>query len=164
MLYPTHTPHLTPTPTPEGMLSRTLDVDAHSVALRGKLRQTDVYLEVGDSVSIRYLYGTWRIGGDSQQPTDADGYVGRTGERAAALVGGAPDKCKILSSAPYGSLIGRIGDSGQMFLIGNSLDFESSADGLLYVGINYVDHNARIGCPYGDSGEIAISVSVIPHP
>jgi hypothetical protein len=163
---PTLTPSPAHTPTPEGMVSQTIAVPDNAYV--GGWYQTDMYLKQGDKVSIRYLSGKWWIGQDiqgqwsSQEPTDANGYAGRDGERATALVGGSPDRCKVLSEAPYGSLIGRVGDPGPSFLVGNSLEFESPADGLLYLGINYVNHNFKTNCPYGDDGEITVSVTVIP--
>jgi len=78
------------------------------------------------------------------------------------LVGDNPDRCHPLVSAPFGSLIGRIGKNGALFLIGNNKEFVAQDNGLLYLRINYSDHNQVTGCPYGDGGVITVRVMIAP--
>jgi len=41
-----------------------------------------------------------------------------------------------LDGAPFGALIGKIGDEGESFLIGDDISFEAEVDGRLYLAIN----------------------------
>lgn len=130
--------------------------------------ETGLYIQAGDRVQISYASGQWWIGQilngswQSQTPTDANGYVGREGERVKALLGDSPDRCRALVSAPFGSLIGRIGPNGALFSIGESADFIAQESGILYLSINYLDHNRVTGCPYGSGGVITVRVVITP--
>lgn len=156
-----------PTNTPVGMTNQVFQVKGET-ATWGPL-ETGIYTQAGDRVQINYVSGEWWIGqrlqggSQSQAPTDANGYTGRTGDKAIALVGDDPNRCRPLISAPFGSLIGSIGKSGALFLIGNSKEFVAQDSGLLYLRINYSDHNKVTGCPYGDGGVIDVRVIVTPH-
>jgi hypothetical protein len=48
---------------------------------------------------------------------------------------GAPPPCA-LDGAPYGALVGRVGPSGNAFLIGGAASFTSPASGMLYLAVN----------------------------
>ena len=48
---------------------------------------------------------------------------------------GAPPPCA-LDHAPYGALVGRVGPSGEPFLIGGAPMFEAPASGFLYLVVN----------------------------
>jgi hypothetical protein len=177
--YPTQTLYPTsviPTPlpvtlTPIGMTNQVVQVNGKTAL--GQPFQTGIYIQAGDIVQINYVSGQWYIGqninGDwtSQSPTDANGYTGREGDRVASLLIDAirtnPNACRPLLSAPFGSLIGRIGDTGGLFYIGNSYEFTAQDSGVLYLLINYWDHNHVIDCPYGDGGEISVRVNITPH-
>jgi hypothetical protein len=155
---------------PIGMVDETYSVSAYDTAL-GSSFNTGVYIQSGDRVKIKYSSGEWWIGqgsscngyGDPQTATDATGYVGRDGERVESLIGcDNPNICRPLTSAPWGSLLGTIGEKGSLFHIGNELEFVSETNGILYLRINYFNHNAVTGCPYGDGGSISVSVNVTP--
>ena len=156
--------------TPMGMVNETYSINAYKTAL-GNASNTGVYIQSGDKVVIEYLYGEWWIGqgtncnghGDAQTPTDATGYVDREGDRVEALIGcNNPNICRPLSSAPWGSSLGMIGESGSLFYIGDEIEFVAQTSGILYLRINYYNHNAVTGCPYGDGGVITVSVNVTP--
>jgi len=156
--------------TPIGMINETYNVGAYETAL-GSSYNTGVYILSGDKVKIKYSSGEWWIGqgtscngyGDSQIPTDAAGYTGREGDRVEALIGCRnPNICRPLTSAPWGSLLGMIGENGSLFHIGNEFEFVSETTGILYLRINYYNHNAVTGCPYGDGGKVSVSVSITP--
>ena len=177
--YSTQTPYPTsviPTPlpatsTPIGMTNQAVQVNGTTAM--GWPFQTGIYIQAGDRVQINYISGQWYIGqninGDwtSQTPTDANGYTGRDGDRVASLLIDAirtdPNACRPLLSAPFGSLIGRISETGGLFYIGNSYDSTAQYSGVLYLLINYWDHNKVIDCPYGDGGEISVRVNITPH-
>jgi hypothetical protein len=142
----------------------------------GEFDETDSgqYIQAGDHVTVTYISGQWWIGkstssscngyGDRQTPTDANGYVDRDGERVAAqIICGNPNQCRPLTSAPWGSLLGRIGKSGALFTIGSNGDFIAQDSGLLYFRMNYSNHNDVTGCPYGDGGNITVRVSFLPE-
>lgn len=60
-----------------------------------------------------------------------------------------------IPSAPLASLIGKIGENGPPFLIGDSRGFVASADGNLFLGINEIDGH------HGDNvGSLQVSVSL----
>ena len=152
------------------MESETFEVDAYRTAL-GQSANTGVYIQAGDSVAINYLYGQWWIGqstkcngtGDAQTPTTAAGYLGRDGDRVEALIGcDNPNKCRPLTGAPWGSLLGSIGDNGALFHIGEQLSFTAQNSGILHLRINYFNHNAITGCPYGDGGKVTVGINVTP--
>lgn len=169
---PSATPTTTNTNTPQPLVNEVHTVDAYRTAL-GQSYSTGIYIQAGDRVHITYLNGQWWIGegasngsdcdgfGNSQTPTDAGGYAGRDGERVAAMIGcGNPDICRPLHTAPWGSLLGVVGENGAMFAIGNELDFVVQDSGILYLRINYYNHNAVTGCPYGDGGNVTARVIV----
>lgn len=134
---------------------------------------SDQYVQTGDLVSVTYISGEWWIGkstsscngnGEEQTPTDANGYLDRDGERVAAQINcDNPNKCRPLPSAPWGGLLGRIGKNGALFYIGNQLEFVAQDSGLLYLRMNYSNHNDVTGCPYGDGGKITVRVKVTPQ-
>ncbi len=166
----TPSPEISITYTPVGMVNENHKVNAYETAL-GNPYNTGIYLQSGDKVLIEYLYGEWWIGqgsncngfGDSQSPTDANGYLDRDGERVEALIGcDNPNRCRPLSSAPWGSLLGMIGENGSFFHVGARTEFVAPTSGILFLTINYFNHNAVTGCPYGDGGDVNVSVSVTP--
>ena len=167
-LAPPPTPLPTATPAPTFLVNETHLVDAYRTAL-GSSSNTGVFIQAGDIVSIKYLYGEWWIGqstscsgyGSEQTPTDADGYLGRDGDRVEQLIGCSnPNMCRPMSSAAWGSLLGSIGENGALFPIGKELSFTAQTSGILYLRINYFNHNAVTGCPYGDGGNITVNVTV----
>jgi hypothetical protein len=174
--YPTHTPFETsfvvtskpnPTNTPDGTASQVFKVEGETA--KWKPLQTGIFIQSGDLVQISYISGEWWIGQDlnnswqSQTPTDANGYTGRDADRVKSLLGiENPDRCRPLLSAPFGSLIGSIGENGALFLIGNNAEFTAQDSGILYLRINYLDHNRETNCPYGDGGEISVRVAITP--
>ncbi len=182
----TNTPNPTSTPrstnTPDGSITETHTIsgeesdtiDSDGIGASDKSwYSTGIYIQSGDKVSIQYLSGQWWIGkaGDGewveQDPTDANGYTGRDSDRVIAqMAADNPDICQELSSAPIGSLIGRIEKNGA-FYVGNDLEFTASETGILFLRINY---NSRIKyvfnyageCPPTNGGQITVRVSVIP--
>lgn len=186
---PTQTPRPTdtavplPTNTPQGMVDQVLTVDGEEsntetgeglVADPDSWYSTGVYVQEGDRLSIEYLGGEWWIGklGDDefipQSPTDAGGYTGREEDRVVAEMQASDvDNCYTLRSAPIGSLIGKIGESGPVFFVGNSFDQTANLTGILFLRINY---NSRVGyafhslghCPASNGGQISVRVRVIP--
>lgn len=164
---PTDTPQPAFTATPLGLVSQVFQVEGET-AKWGPL-ETGIYVQSGDRVQITYLSGEWWIGQSlnnnwqPQTPTDGNGYTGREGDRVASLLGvDNPNRCRPLVSAPFGSLIGSIGKEGALFLIGNGIDFVAQDSGILYLRINYLDHNRVTNCPYGDGGVITVRVTITP--
>lgn len=159
-----------PSKPPAGTVNATIAVDGYRTAL-GRSQNTEVYVQAGDEVSITYLYGEWWIGqgancdghGRAQTPTDAAGYLGRDGDRVEALIGcDNPNKCRPVSSAPWASLLGSIGENGGLFHIGKQSQFWADSSGILHLRMNYFNHNAVTGCPYGDGGTVTVQVNVSP--
>jgi hypothetical protein len=64
--------------------------------------------------------------------SDPDGQVWNLG---CGQYDGAPPPCA-MNDAPYGALVGKIGPSGEPFLIGDSSSFTSSTSGDLYLAVN----------------------------
>ena len=181
---PTDTPIPLPTSTPVGMVDEVHTVSGERSntesgdGLNADPRSwysTGVYVQEGDRLSINYLGGEWWIGkvGDDQfipqTPTDAGGYTGREEDRVVAEMQ-VPDfdKCYVLRSAPIASLVGKIGENGPVFLVGNSYDEPANLTGILHLRINY---NSRVGfafhslghCPVENGGEISVRIEVIPR-
>lgn len=105
-------------------------------------RDTGVMVQEGDTVVIRYISGTWsalreyfhqslRADGDSNTSTQG-----------------------ILSTVPYGALIGQIGD-GEPFGIGMELTLQATDSGPLLLNIND-------GETWDNSGSLRIAIVVDP--
>lgn len=113
------------------------------------LTSTGIQIRVGDTVSV-LAKGTWTIGlGDIGPDGDID--------RSSCAIVGCP------ADAPFGALIGRIGD-GAPFLIGSQKTFIAEASGVLFLGSN---DNAKgtcfgdVGSCYDDNkGELCVKVTV----
>ncbi len=193
---PTNTPHPTDTPpptmtaipmltaTPEGMVDEVYQVSGEESgtatgdggqAADSSWYSSGVYVQAGDRLSVTYLGGEWWVGRTQnnewwpQTPTDAGGYTGREGDRALAeLMVNDPNLCYELRSAPIGSLIGRIGESGPAFSIGNDYDEVVQLTGILFLRINY---NSRVNyafhfegeCPITNGGMVTVRVQVTPR-
>lgn len=167
---PTSTPRPRPTNTPMGMASEIHEIESN---IFGSSLNTRIYIQAGDLVNIAYLSGEWWIGqstnnscngyGDEQTSTNADGYLDREGDRVESLIlCDNPNICRPLTSAPWGSLIGYIGESGGLIHIGSQKEFVAQDSGILYLRMNYYNHNNETGCPYGNGGSITVRVNVTP--
>lgn len=64
--------------------------------------------------------------------SDPDGQIWNLG---CGQYDGAPPPCA-MNDAPYGALVGKIGPSGEPFLIGDSSSYTSSTSGDLYLAVN----------------------------
>ncbi len=83
-------------------------------------KDTGIVVQEGQQISISYISGTWG-------PCAECFFIGN-GSGAIERSNGV--------DAPYGSLIGRIGLTGETFLIGNFRRFRSEVRGTLYLSIN----------------------------
>lgn len=161
----TSTPEHVPTDTPLSVNSQVFEVEGETATWSPL--ETGLYIQSGDRVLIEYISGEWWIGQrlnnswQAQTPTDADGYTDREGERVSALLGvDNPNICRPLVSAPFGSLVGSLGEDGALFLIGSGTDFIAQDSGILYLRMNYYTHNRVTNCPYGEGGTISVRVTI----
>ncbi len=96
-------------------------------------RLTPLPVNTGDSFTLSYQGGTWTVD-KTLLP-----YVGPEGYRPEldAIIGGG-NHLKVLKSAPYGALLGRIGD-GEAFAISQGGTFVATRSGNLWLRINDAD-------------------------
>jgi hypothetical protein len=85
-------------------------------------RSTGIYLQTGDRVTLTAT-GQW-----TYSPAEVGLHGPEGGKWAPAYYP--------LPSAPGGALLGRVGETGQVFYVGHRLTFTAPAPGLLYLGIN----------------------------
>ncbi len=85
-------------------------------------QDTGINVSANDTVSLKYISGTWTINSRADPYVNADGY-----SRTASY--------SILPSANLGALIGRVG-SGKLFVVGSQKDFVPSSTGNIYLRMN----------------------------
>jgi hypothetical protein len=98
-----------------------------TVLAQSPWQSTDIYVSKGQVVTIRYMGGTWGVLGGARganKQTDAEGFEGEY--RSVGL---------LLTSAPVGALVGRIGN-GEPFLVGDEIRFRAGESGVLRLMIN----------------------------
>jgi hypothetical protein len=80
-----------------------------------------------------------------QYPGAISGPDGQDWNLGCGQYEGAPPPCA-MNDAPYGALVGRIGEDGEPFLIGSDLTFTPATSGDLYLAVNdnigYYDDNS----------------------
>jgi type II secretory pathway pseudopilin PulG len=181
---PTATATIAKTPTPIGFVNEVHQVNGENAWVKdgttygasdSSWYSTSIYVKQGDLVNFEFASGEWWIGKHvdnepdiPQTPIDAGGYTDREEERVIAqMLASNPTYCKEIVSAPIGSLIGRIGEQGGKFFIGNKKEFTATEDGILLLRINYntrsnfAFHNSG-ECPEGNGGIISVKITVIP--
>lgn len=93
---------------------------------------TEIQCRTGEPLRIRAT-GTVAHGATPDRVSGADGM---------------PDEHRdtnVILEANHAALIGRIGESGQPFVVGSSLDMECAEDGPLYLGINDEGYVGNVG-------------------
>lgn len=113
-------------------------VDAHT-----EWFNTDVTVQSGDQVQIKYLSGTWTIWKGVDPYTDANGQTGRK------------DPCTFLPSANTSGLVGRVG-TGNVQFVGNMKSFTAQSSASLFLSINDCT-----GQYQNNDGTLTLLVSVI---
>ena len=85
--------------------------------------RTDFYLHQGSTIAIK-AKGKWSNGGSEPQLAPPKGFSDYLHSSA------------ILRTVPFASLIGKIGNRGNPFFIGNGVRGQVYQEGYLYLGIN----------------------------
>lgn len=111
---------------------------------------TGVTLSRNSLVFVGYNSGAWTIDSSSYGTVGPEGY---SSDIDAQIWN--PSECKILQTAPYGALLGQIGN-GAIFEIGKNKIFLASDTGELYLSIN-----DNYQCLVDNQGEI--NVTVVSH-
>lgn len=104
---------------------------------------TDVTVQTGDQVQIKYLSGTWTIWKGVDPYTDANGQTGRK------------DPCTFLPSANTSGLVGRVG-TGNVQFIGSMKSFTAQSSASLFLSINDCTGQFQ-----NNDGTLTLLVSVI---
>ncbi len=97
-------------------------------------QDTGVQVTPGDQITIVQVNGEWTYWEAGPERFDANGDV-REG----------PQEGSELPSASLGSLIGRIGEDGEPFLVERWRTFTATAEGTLYLAMNDGDYNDNAG-------------------
>lgn len=95
---------------------------------------TGIWVEAGQTAAIA-VEGLAITAPLSRFPGAKSGPDGQVWNLGCGQYEGAPSPCA-LDDAPYGALIGRIGPSGDPFLIGDAASFTAPASGYLYLTVN----------------------------
>jgi hypothetical protein len=103
-------------------------------------------LQSGNLFRVSYNSGTWTV--DYHQFP----YIGPAGY-SSSVDSSIFQGCKVLSSVPYGALLGKIG-TGSAFVIGQGGTFTAGATGTLYLRINDAD-----ACLGDNGGSINVTLS-----
>ena len=103
------------------------EIYEHEVEAINGWQTTGIELSARQSVEIEYVSGEWT----SYEP---EGIYGADGGTSYICAG---DCVEVISpGVPQGQLIGRIGNEGSPFAIGNYLSFTAEEDGTLFLRIN----------------------------
>ena len=128
--------------------------------INGAWAKTTMSIKAGDTVTIT-AKGAWKCTGNSKT-CGPDGYEGT--EISSSYSSGYSSGYawgRHLPSEPYGALVCKIGEEGTAMLVGKSLSFTSTEDGVLYLDSNVAPSGyARGGC----SGTMAVDVEVLSNP
>jgi hypothetical protein len=103
----------------------------HDVYARLKWQVTGMKVRSGDTLTVQYISGLW-------SPWPGGSYDGIGS-------GGDPNcDCNVIPGVSHAALIGKIGEGGDPFLVGNSFKQKMGVAGDLYLGINdtRVDDNS----------------------
>jgi len=95
---------------------------------------TGIFVEGGNTVHL-VTQGVAITGPLATFPGARSGPDGQVWNLGCGQYEGAPPPCA-LDDAPYGALVGRVGPSGDPFLIGGASSFASPASGYLYLVVN----------------------------
>jgi hypothetical protein len=107
---------------------------------------TGIILEAGDIIEITAsgAWSLWPERPDVCPPIGPEGTTAEQDKRAADILG-VEDFSFLppnpLPSAPGGALIGRVGTTGESFLVGANLTYQAESSGALYLGCNDSDAN-----------------------
>jgi hypothetical protein len=107
---------------------------------------SNAYFEAGQSFTVS-TSGTWTVDYRLWPAVGANGYDDSTDDKIYK-------GCKYVDGLPYGRLLGRIGDGGPVFSVGDGGTFRADATGPLNLRINDVDR-----CLVDNSGYVQVSVS-----
>jgi hypothetical protein len=132
---PSSTPTLTPTPPLTPSITPTPAVYEFLIQATESRYNTDILIQLDQQVTIEYISGTWRAG-----PAPTWPMVGPEGDPQVPAKSSFP-----LPTAPIMSLIGAIGQEGQVFLVGERLTFQSQHTGLLWLAANDDNHGDNAG-------------------
>lgn len=106
---------------------------------------SNAYFDAGQTFTVSTA-GTWTVDYRLWPPVGANGYDSATDDKIYK-------GCKYDGRFAYGRLLGRIGDGGPVFSIGDGGTFKANASGPLNLRINDVDR-----CLVDNSGYVQVSV------
>ncbi len=128
-----------------GVVNTTCTIPANA-----KWVDSGMNINTADSVEVRYNGGMWSANPDTGM-NDADGnstYIAKEGYT--------------LPGRNEGALCGRIGETGEVFWVGNVCQLPQGAAGNLYFCIND-DLDGRYGAGFSDNiGEVTVNVDITP--
>lgn len=118
------------------------------VSSKTKWVDSGMNINTGDKVEVRYSGGRWKAGPES-------GFVDAAGNPQFSAKPGYT-----LPGANEGALCGRIGQEGEVFLVGKKVSFTANTSGELYFCIND-DLNGKYGAGLSDNtGFVYVTVDI----
>lgn len=119
-----------------GRSAHTVNAKADAVFVKADAGwvKTSIFIEAYRDVFLE-AYGITITGNLGQLPEAKSGPAGQIWNLGCGEYESAPPPCALIG-APYGSLLGRIGEDGEPFLIGDSGYFNQAVTGYLYLAIN----------------------------
>jgi len=123
---------------------------ACNVQAKTKWQDSGITLGRDDTVVVRYTGGTWTANPDT-------GFVDAAGNSRYIAKPGYT-----LPGAKEGALCGKVGESGDVFLIGNKAQVPAGLSGSLFLCIND-DLNGEYGPGFSDNeGSVTVTINVTP--
>lgn len=110
--------------------------------------ETPLILQAGDKFTVSYVSGLWSVDYNLLNYVGPEGY---SPEVDAQIFPG----CKIVSSLPYGRLLGEVG-SGSTISVGSGGTFTADASGYLFLRINDMD-----SCLVDNDGSVVMEVNLV---
>jgi len=108
---------------------------------------TSIILNKSSLLYVDYLSGQWTVDVSLLEMVGSEGYPANIDAQIWD-----PSQCKLLQDAPYGALLGRVGN-GPIFQVGRSKLIWTSTEGELFLSIN-----DAYQCSADNQGEIAVRV------
>jgi hypothetical protein len=113
-------------------------------------QDTDYYVKAGDTVTLQYQSGSWTETNGVVDPTDANGIPDNPPDYLYCLCG------EPLPGMSTQALIGKVGDSGTAFLVGDMKTFTATASGDIFLRMN--DRDSQLG---DNSGDLEIRITTV---
>jgi hypothetical protein len=125
-----------------------------TVSSVGDWLSTPITLQANQVYQTAYLTGTWTVDKTKYAAVGPEGY-----DTSTDTAIGFWSYCKYAMDLPYGTLLGKIGTTGDVIPIGRGGSFTAPADGNLFLRINDVNN-----CQVDNDGFVNVNVSALNNP